>query len=231
MASRNATIDRIGVAATLAKPFVWVYAAILGVFMVLVWMALVNLWFMHAVWPAGQGVKIAAVILESDLAAAPQPLGGRLGDLSYAAIFRFSGIEGAVTAATTPGAKLSAADEMLVRVFLEPCAEEIATLMQSARLIGVRIALFLQVLLTGLVAILAALADGMVQRYIRRERAGRESANLYHRAKHLQLVGGLLIAMLYVTVPVAIDPRWLFGWVGIAAFLAFLQAKFYKKYL
>jgi hypothetical protein len=231
VASKNATIDQIGVATTLAKPFVWLYSAIIGIFLVLVWMLLVNLWFMHGVWPAGHRLEIATAILESDLAAAPRPLADRLGDLSYAAIFRVSGLEGAITTATTPGAKLSWADETLIRVFVAPYGEEIALVMQSARLLGVRLAILLQVFLVGVVAIGAALADGLVQRYIRRESAGRESANLYHRAKYLQIVGGLLMIMLYVTVPVAIDPRWLFSWLAIAALLAFLQAKFYKKYL
>ena len=231
MASRNATIEHTGVATTLAKPFVWLYSAIIGVFLVLVWMLLVNLWFMHGVWPAGHRLETVAAVLDSDLAVAPRPLADRLGDLTYAAIFRASGLEGAITAATMPGAKLSGADETLIRVFVVPYGEEIAIVMQSARLLGVRLAILVQVFLVGLVAIGAALVDGLVQRYIRREGAGRESANLYHRAKYLQLVGGLLVAMLYITVPVAIDPRWLFAWVGMAALLAFVQGKYYKKYL
>lgn len=231
MVSKNATIDQTGVATTLAKPFVWLYSAIIGVFLVLVWMLLVDLWFMHGVWPRGQRLETVAAILVNDLAAAPRPLADRVGDMTYAAIFRVSGLEGAITAATTPGAKLSGADETLIRVLVAPYGEEIAIVTQSARLLGVRLAILLQVFPVGMVAIGTMLVDGLVQRYIRREGAGRESANLYHRAKYLQLVGGLLVGMLYVTVPVAIDPRWLFAWVAMAAFLAFLQAKYYKKYL
>ena len=213
------------------RPFAWVYGAIIGTFLIVMLMLLVNLGFIYAVWPPGTGLSTTTAILAADLEWAPRPLADRLSGWSYGALFEFSGIDAALAAGTTPGAKLNAADNAFVNGLLLPHGETIAILMQSARLIGVRMAILWQVLGIGLVLLVAAIVDGLVQRYVRRESAGRESSGLYHRVKHMQLVGGCLLGMVYITVPVALDPRWLFVWVAGVAGLAFMQAKLYKKYL
>ena len=73
--------------------------------------------------------------------------------------------------------------------------------------------------------------QGIVDRRIRRACGGRESASLYHRAKHGQVValaiGMLLVLMLPVTVDVSTG-------VVVAALIslgAWAQWQFYKKAL
>jgi hypothetical protein len=76
-----------------------------------------------------------------------------------------------------------------------------------------------------------ALADGLVQRAIRRASGGRESASLYHRAKHLQVVAlaaGVAVTLLW---PGMLNPVWV--WMPIAVLIAGLarvQWTYYKKH-
>jgi len=224
-------MDKTSAITALASPYVWIYSTMIGLFLVFVWMVLVNVTFMYSVWPEGAGLQTITAILEHDTLFAPQPLANRLADWSYATLFKFSGIDGLLVAATTPDAKLSALDATLVNGFLLPHTEGIAIFMQSVRLVGIRFAIVVDVLAIILPLLAAALVDGLVQRHVRRECAGRESSSLYHRAKYFQLVGWLLVTMMYVTMPINIDPRWLFAWATIAALLIFVQTKFYKKYL
>jgi hypothetical protein len=231
MASKNASMDKTSVTIALARPYEWIYSIVIGLFLIFVWMALVNITFIASIWPHGGGLQAITAILEHDAAFAPQPLATWLADWSYAALFKFSGIHDVLIAATTPGAKLSAVDDALVNGLLLPHADEIAILMQSARLIGIRAALLVEILTIALPLLGAAIVDGLAQRYVRRECAGRESSGLYHRVKYVLLVGGLVIAMIYLTTPIGLHPRWLFPWVATATLLVFLQTKFYKKYL
>ena len=182
-------METINVASALARPFVWAYRAILGVFFVGAWMLLVNFVFIYDVWAPGTGLEYVTAILEADTALAPQPLATYLSDATYGALFKLSGIDGALAVATTPGATLTAADDALVRGLLLPHRETITALMQSARLVGVRAAILLQAMTIGLVVLVAAVVDGLVQRYARREGAGRESSGLYHRVKYMQQIG------------------------------------------
>jgi hypothetical protein len=77
-----------------------------------------------------------------------------------------------------------------------------------------------------------ALADGLAQRAIRRVSGGRESAGLYHRAKHFEVVvfaSGVAVTLL---CPGPMDLVRL--WVPIAVFvtgLALVQWSFYRTHL
>ena len=76
------------------------------------------------------------------------------------------------------------------------------------------------------------MTDGLTQRAIRRASAGRESASLYHRAKHLQvaLAGTAILALLVWPAPV----DWLrlgLPLAAVAGVLARLQWAYYKKHL
>lgn len=83
------------------------------------------------------------------------------------------------------------------------------------------------------VLMLAAGVDGLVQRSIRRDSGGNESASLYHRAKHY---GFRLIApgmaVVHFCAPVALDPALvLVPGTFLAMGLLRLQLSYYKKYL
>lgn len=59
-----------------------------------------------------------------------------------------------------------------------------------------------------------------------------ESASLYHRAKHLQVVALATSAAVALLAPVSIDPRWISLLSAlIVEMLARLQWAYYKKHL
>jgi hypothetical protein len=83
----------------------------------------------------------------------------------------------------------------------------------------------------GLVYCVAS-ADGLAVRAIRRARGGRESASLYHRAKHWQVAVLAMSAAVALLAPVSIDPRWIsLPGALIVGTLARLQWAYYKKHL
>lgn len=100
-------------------------------------------------------------------------------------------------------------------------------------LFGVRLAIVMLALPLFLALQLAAGVDGLVQRQIRKDCGGNESAALYHRAK-LYGVNYLppFAATLFLASPVAFDPALVLLPAAIASGLAMrLQATYYKKYL
>ena len=108
----------------------------------------------------------------------------------------------------------------------------IETLMVATQLVGVRMAILMcygPLLL--LVCSLGA-ADGLVQRAIRKSCGGRESASLYHRAKHSQMVVLGLGAAALVLWPAVVEWRlYPVALVALAAIGARTQWSNYKKYL
>ena len=104
--------------------------------------------------------------------------------------------------------------------------------MVGTQLFGIRLATLLMSTPLLSLVYLVALRDGLVQRAIRRASGGRESASLYHRAKHFQLALiaiGLLISLLW---PATVD----FRWIGVPltatlGILTRLQWAYYKKHL
>ena len=77
-----------------------------------------------------------------------------------------------------------------------------------------------------------ALADGLVQRAIRRAGGGHESASLYHRAKHLQLLFLVSTGAVCLLLPESIDLRSiLVPSVILVAILGRIQWAYYKKHL
>ncbi|MCE9569950.1 MAG: DUF4400 domain-containing protein [Rhodocyclales bacterium] len=148
----------------------------------------------------------------------------------YALVFGVTGIHD-MGIRFAQGTALSIPDTIVRNAYLANI-EIIEVAMIGTQLLGVRLAtLGMMVPLLVLVYLIAA-ADGLTQRAIRRACGGRESASLYHRAKHLQVMllamGGALVLML----PVSIDPRLVGVPVALlVGLLARLQWACYKKHL
>ena len=104
--------------------------------------------------------------------------------------------------------------------------------MIGTQLLGVRLATLAMMAPLLVLIYLAAAGDGLTQRAIRRACGGRESASLYHRAKHLQVVLLAMGGVLTLIQPVSLAPRWI--WMPVAllvGLLARLQWACYKKHL
>jgi integrating conjugative element membrane protein (TIGR03747 family) len=110
--------------------------------------------------------------------------------------------------------------------------EAIRVAMIGTQLFGVRLATLVTALPLLAVAYGAASVDGLAVRAIRRARGGRESASLYHRAKHLQVIVLVTSVAIGLLLPLSMDPWHI--WVPAAvlvAVLAHLQWAYYKKHL
>ncbi|TAK43649.1 MAG: DUF4400 domain-containing protein [Betaproteobacteria bacterium] len=203
--------------------------------LVAVW--IVDWTIVFKVWP--DGIDRLRSILAADLArgrALAAWQGGVPGVVTetanslYAIVFRFTGIHD-MGMRFAEGAAHSIPDTIVRNTYLANI-EGIEVAMIGTQLLGVRIAtLALLAPILVLIYIVAG-ADGLTQRAIRRASGGRESASLYHRAKHLQvalMATGLLICLFW---PGSVDVRWIgLPLAATLAILTRLQWAYYKKHL
>lgn len=110
---------------------------------------------------------------------------------------------------------------------------EIIAAIYSTVLFAAKLGVILSLIPLLLLWLAAFAVDGLVQRYIRRVSAGRESATVYHRAK---LYGTKMLpplaAVLFLCSPVAFHPGLVFLPAALlSAVLVRVQATYYKKYL
>ncbi|MCO8402797.1 DUF4400 domain-containing protein (plasmid) [Burkholderia cenocepacia] len=144
----------------------------------------------------------------------------------FAKLFGFSaGIHHLVTGSSVPFT-----EEPYQRVLSQNLGS-VLMLIQTVKLLVVRIALVVASLPLLLLGTSLGAADGLVARAIRRANAGRESSNLYHRAKQLHWVGLVFAIGLFLVAPISINPAWVFlPYAAWAALLSHVQWKYYKKY-
>jgi integrating conjugative element membrane protein (TIGR03747 family) len=237
LASRNASFHEGGFAGALLAPLKLVFALTLASigFLVVAW--IVDWTFVFKVWP--EGIDRLKGLLAADLARAldlaewqsgmPSAVTGTANSL-YALVFRVTGIHD-MGIRFAEGAALSIPDTIVRNTYLAN-REAIEVAMIGTQLLGVRLGtLTLMAPLLVLIYLVSA-ADGLTQRAIRRACGGRESASLYHRAKHLQIVLVVMAGAMSLIQPVSIDPRLI--WVPCAllvGLLARLQWACYKKHL
>jgi len=237
LASRNASFHEGGFAGALLAPLKLIFALTLAFigFLVVAW--IVDWIFVFKVWP--DGIERLKSMLATDFARAldlaqwqggvPSAVTGTANFL-YALVFRITGIHD-MGMRFAEGAALSIPDTIVRNTYMAN-REAIEVAMIGTQLLGVRLAtLAFTAPLLALVYVVAA-TDGLTQRAIRRACGGRESASLYHRAKHSQVVLVVMAGALSLIQPVSIDPRLI--WVPCAVLvgiLARLQWAYYKKHL
>ena len=237
MASRNASFHEGVFAGALLAPLKIGFLLILGLVGIVVVAWIVDWTFVFKVWP--EGVGRLKTILEADLARGvelaewqggiPSVVTGTA-NFVYGLVFGVTGIHD-MGLRFAQGAALSIPDTIVRNTYLAN-REAIEVAMIGTQLLGVRLAtLGMMAPLLVLVYLIAA-ADGLTQRAIRRACGGRESASLYHRAKHLQVMLLVLGGVLTLIQPVSLDPRliWMPGAL-LVGLLARLQWACYKKHL
>ncbi|MBE0624227.1 MAG: DUF4400 domain-containing protein [Burkholderiales bacterium] len=237
MASRNASFHDGGFAGALLAPLKLVVALTLAFIGILVVAWIVDWTFVFKVWP--DGIDRLKSILAEDLARAhdlatwqggvPGAVTGTANFL-YGVVFRITGIHD-MGARFAEGVALSIPDTIVRNTYLANI-EAIEAAMIGTQLLGVRLAMLAMIAPLLLLIYVVAGADGLTQRAIRRASGGRESASLYHRAKHLQIVLVVMAGAVSLIQPVSIDLR--LTWVPCAALvgiLARLQWAYYKKHL
>ena len=237
MASRNASFHEGVVVGALLAPLKLGFVLLLGVAGIVVVAWIVDWTFVFKVWP--DGVERLKSTMAADLARAlelaewqgevPSVVTGTANFL-YGLVFGVTGIHD-MGLRFAAGAALSIPDTIVRNSYLANI-EAIEVAMIGTQLLGVRLAtLGMMVPLLVLVYLVAA-ADGLTQRAIRRACGGRESASLYHRAKHLQVMLVAMGGVLVLIQPVSIDPRLVGEPVALlVGLLARLQWACYKKHL
>ncbi len=104
--------------------------------------------------------------------------------------------------------------------------------MTGTWLIGLRLAIAASVFWPVGMLWLSGCLDGLSERATRRDGAGRESANIYHRAKYFHFFGLPMAIVAYCVLPFAISPAWIFGpLAATSGWFSWFQFKYYKKYL
>ncbi len=237
MASRHASFHEGGFAGALLAPLKLVFALTMAFIGILVVAWIVDWIFVFKIWP--EGIDRLRSILATDLArarelaawqgGAPGAVTGTANSL-YGLVFRLTGIHD-MGMRFAEGAALSIPDTIVRNTYMAK-REAIEVAMIGTQLLGVRLSMLALMAPLLALAYLVSTADGLTQRAIRRACGGRESASLYHRAKHLQIVLVILAGALSLIQPVSIDPRLI--WVPCAVLVGILvrlQWAYYKKHL
>jgi integrating conjugative element membrane protein (TIGR03747 family) len=237
LASRNASFHEGVVAGALLAPLKIGFVLLLGLVGIVVVAWIVDWGFVFKVWP--EGVGRLKGILAADLARGIELAEWQNGvskavtgtaNFLYGLVFGVTGIHD-MGLRFAAGVALSIPDTIVRNSYLANI-EAIEVAMIGTQLLGVRlVTLGMMAPLVVLVYLVAA-ADGLTQRAIRRACGGRESASLYHRAKHLQVMLLAMGGVLVLIQPVSIDPRLVGVPVAfLVGILARLQWACYKKHL
>lgn len=235
MVSRNASFHEGGIAGALLAPLKLVFALMLTLLGILVAAWIIDWTFVFKVWPDGidqlRSILAADLARGRDLAAWQGGVQGAVAGTAnflYALVFRITGIHD-MGMRFAEGAALSIPDTIVRNTYLTNI-EAIEVAMIGTQLLGVRLATLAMLAPILVLIYIVAGADGLTQRAIRRASGGRESASLYHRAKHLQvalMATGLLICLFW---PASVDVRWI--GLPLAATLGILnrlQWAYYKN--
>lgn len=193
--------------------------------------------FVFKVWP--DGVARLENILEEELNRAarlgdsyselPRAAAG-MANLLYALLFEATGIHG-MGASFAQASPFSIPDTIVLNAYVANF-EAIRVAMIGTQLFGVRLATLMMAAPLFALFYCAALADGLAGRAVRRASGGRESASLYHRAKHLQVVLLVTTTVVGLLLPASIDPRYMcVPGALVVALLARIQWAYYKKHL
>lgn len=237
MTSRNASFHEQGVAGALLAPLKWFCVAVLLLLGLILAAWIVDWIFVFKVWTAG--AERLQSILDQDLARTTHiecwcndlpKLAAGTSNFLYAALFQVTGIHD-MGARFADATALSIPDTIVRNTYIANF-EAIRVAMVGTQLAGVRAAMLIVAMPLLALVYGVALADGMVQRLIRRAGGGHESATLYHRAKHLQLLLLVTAGTVSFLLPESIDLRTIFlPCVLLVAILARIQWAYYKKHL
>jgi integrating conjugative element membrane protein (TIGR03747 family) len=239
VASNNADMGTSNLGHAFLWPFKWAFSLMLIFFCLGALIIALNVTAMHFWWGTDRPVEYAQTIFDKSAMATTEGgietlnawLGSRLANFCYWAFFKLTYVHQAVERFidATP---VNALDTFYRNHFIVPYQKEIYVAMSAIQTFGVRIGLLITALPLIAMAYITGFTDGLVERYLRRAGAGRESSSLYHRAKYLQLTGGVLIAVIFLCAPWHLNLiLFLLPVAALTGVVTRLQWKYYKKYL
>lgn len=237
MASRNASFREDVFVAALMRPLrlaIWAGGVFLGL-LIAAW--IVNAIFVLHVWPDGIGHLREVLVQDLEhlgvLAARqgwPEGFASRVANAVYRMVFEWTGIHG-MGARFAEGAALSVPDSV-ARGFYIRHAAAIDVAMVGTQHFGVRLVSVVIAVPALLLMYAVGAMHGVVDRCVRTAGGGRESASLYHRAKHGQVVLLAMAMLMTFLMPWVVDVRIGLAILGASTAVgAWLQWRFYKKAL
>lgn len=219
---------------SIAYPLLWplryaVIWSLLLLILALIAMSL-DLVFASKIWPHGSALTRMGTLLQQSAAVSPNPaLTEAFSEGTYWFFFELTGVHDRILALNVPVA--SAIGGGAANIVLS-MREELAVAMLGAKLFGVRLATVINALPLFLVGQFAFVVDGLAERLIRRACAGRESATIFHLAKHSHFALLPVLIAVYLCVPAYFDLLWVvLPAILISGLLLRLQTKYYKKYV
>lgn len=218
---------------SIAYPLLWplryaVIWSLLLLILALIAMSL-DLVFASKVWPEGTALSRMESLLQQSATLSPNPaFADAFAEGAYWFFFVLTGVHDRVIAMDAPIANVGGGTTNL----LLSVREELVVAMLGAKLFGVRLAIVINGLPLLLVANFAFVIDGLAERLIRRACAGRESATIFHLAKHSHFALLPVLLAVYLCLPAHFDPLWVvLPAILISGLLLRLQTKYYKKYV
>ena len=158
------------------------------------------------------------------------PLAGAIHQGLYTVLFRWPGFDYMIARAGDSG-PMDAGGEMMHKAVVN-CSELWGAALVGLQLFSARLAVLLISVPLLALASLAASADGLTGWYRRRTGGGRESGFVYHRAKRHAGHALLGMVLLFLVIPMHIDPRPVITASAVLLIVAIrVAAASFKKYL
>ncbi|MEM5435942.1 DUF4400 domain-containing protein [Paraburkholderia diazotrophica] len=159
-------------------------------------------------------------------------LAARAADAAYWSWFGWTGIDASARAWEAGVLPSHGLGSYLRPAFTGATREALVVAMVGVKLFGVRIAMLAMTVPQFVLAIVVAVADGLVARHVRRAQGGHESATRYHHAKRFLTFGVIpLTAVIWLVAPVRLPIHLLFWPVSLMSVIAaWNMAKYFKKY-
>lgn len=163
------------------------------------------------------------------ITSSPARFAKELADSSYYYLFEWTGlVQFFQWAASEPTSELHGYAHLIATTLWD----YILAMIVVTQVFAVRLAILILATPVFVLALVAGLTDGLVQRDLRRWGGGRESAFLYHHAKKV-IVPALISAwVVYLSMPFSIHPSLIIvPFTLLAAIAVAVSAATFKKYL
>jgi integrating conjugative element membrane protein (TIGR03747 family) len=230
-------------AGLLARSFAATTRAVLWLLFALVFSILVEWAGMVWWWPEA-GAQHSRAMLDRELTylsedfqrslvtSDPVRLAVRFAAVFHRYLFEKSGVVAGLAWLRAPPAAQDSRLRLTLRAFYLPLAEFVLAAMTVTQVFAVRLAVLTLALPVFVLSGLVALVDGLVMRDLRRWGGGRESAYLYHHAKHFLIPSLGLTWVLYLGLPFSLHPSLIIlPCAGLFAAALAVTASTFKKYL
>lgn len=214
----------------------WLFIAML-LSVLLEWVGLTFFWKAEGVGHSENMIKKELDYLNSDfkksiIVARPVDFAESMGSRFYYVVFEWTRFTTLLRWLEKPDKYNESQIRLWLKTLYEPVALYIVAAKNAITVFGVRIGVLTLAMPAFVLFGLAALADGLVERDLRRWGGGRESAFMYHHAKKIILPSIILMWIIYLSLPVSVHPNFIILPFALMFSVAVtITAEKFKKYI